>query len=111
MNVTRSLETPDPGKAPAMPRLERVISQNRLCVNGLLIFISAAVLASYYLPLFFRPDVYTDDMCEHIVWYSSASNPALFQNDIIKTYFTSMAPLGYRFLFETACIWIDPRVF
>lgn len=111
MNPTNSPVTPGTAEGLSLPGLERLIIRNQRYVNCLLVFLAAVVLASYYLPLFFTPNTYTDDMCEHVVWYYSAGNPELFKNDIMKTYFTSMTPVGYKMLFDSVCRFIDPRIF
>ncbi len=94
-----------------MPWLERVIRKHSVYVHSLLGLLAFATLVCYYVPPLVRADVYSNDMQEHISWYYAAGNPALFQNDIIKTYYTSMAPLGYKTVFNVVCAYVDPQVF
>src|SRR5271169_110036 len=91
-----------------MPWIEGVIRQNRLYFLGLLAFLSLCTLVAYYLPPLLRADVYTNDMCDHVAWYQAAKNPALFQDDIMKTYFIAMSPLGYKAVFSTVCAYEEP---
>lgn len=93
-----------------LPWLERVIRQNNFYVHALLGLLSVCTLIAYYLPPLARPDVYTNDMDEHVAWYQAARNPALFHDDLIKDYFTSMSPLGYKAVFNTACAYFDARL-
>src|SRR5271168_4163765 len=85
------------------PYLEQVIRQNNLYVHALLWVLAICTLIAYYLPPLVRADVYTNDMDEHVAWYQAARNPALFHDDVMKDYFTSMCPLGYKTFFNTAC--------
>ncbi len=105
-----SAAAPDFATGARLPWFEAKLRQNRFYVIGLLICLATATLVIYYLPPLARADMYTDDMCEHVSWYYSAANPALFQNDLVKDYFTAMSPMGYRALFSTVCVYVDPRV-
>jgi hypothetical protein len=97
------------GVSSGTPWFEGVIRQNRFYFLGLLAFLSLCTLVAYYLPPLLRADVYTNDMCEHVAWYQAAKNPALFQYDIMKTYFIAMSPLGYKAVFSTVCAYVDPQ--
>jgi hypothetical protein len=89
---------------------ERAIQQHYWYFHAFLAFLCLAVLVVYYVPPLARNDVYSDDMREHIAWYSAAKNPALFQHDIIKTYFTAMSPLGFKALFSSICMYVSPQI-
>src|ERR1041385_8813712 len=95
--------------SPHTPWLEFIVRQNASYVLGLTGFLALAVLIAYYVPPLVRSDVYNNDMCEHISWYHAAKNPALFQDDIMKTYFMAMCPLGYKALFSVAGKCVDPQ--
>jgi hypothetical protein len=96
------------GNSP-VPWLERLIRQHNLYVHGLLGFLALCSLLAYYLPPLVRTDVYNNDMNEHVAWYHAAKNPALFHDDLMKDYFTSLCPLGYKAVFSTFCTRLDPR--
>ena len=72
-----------------------LIRAHRAAVTFAILFVAA-----YFLPSVLRPNVYTDDMSEWTSWAYSFQDPDLFHNDIIKTYWMSNFPLGYKSIFE-----------
>jgi hypothetical protein len=93
-------------------RLERWIRQNSVYVYRLVALLCLAVLIVYFLPALARSDVYTNDLRQHVAWYYSVRDTALFQDDLLKEYYAgTFTPLGYRALYTVAATLIDPQIF
>ena len=61
---------------------------------------------------FDSPYTVQDDARQHVFWLQKLNDPALFNNDLIADYFSSVAPLGYKFLYWLAnAIGIEPFLF
>ena len=53
-----------------------------------------------------------DDARQHVFWLQQLSDRHLFTNDLIADYFSSVAPLGYKFLYWLANLFgIKPFLF
>ena len=53
-----------------------------------------------------------DDARQHVFWLQQLSDRSLFPNDLIADYFSSVAPLGYKFLYGLANFFgIEPFLF
>lgn len=56
--------------------------------------------------------VVQDDARQHVFWMRRFSNASLFPNDLIADYFQSIAPLGYKAVYQIAAVvGIDPLLF
>ncbi|MEW6494864.1 MAG: hypothetical protein AB1589_20440 [Cyanobacteriota bacterium] len=61
---------------------------------------------------FRNPYIVQDDAQQHVFWMRRFLDPELFPNDLIADYFQSVAPPGYKALYQLAAvIGIDPLVF
>ncbi len=61
---------------------------------------------------FSSPYVIQDDARQHVFWMQRFLDPQLFPNDLIADYFQSIAPAGYKTIYQlAAAIGIDPMVF
>ena len=53
-----------------------------------------------------------DDARQHVFWLQRLNDPALFKNDLIANYFSSVAPAGYKFIYWLANSWgLEPFLF
>jgi hypothetical protein len=53
-----------------------------------------------------------DDARQHVFWLQRLNDAQLFPNDLIADYFSSVAPIGYKFLYQLAnIIGIQPFLF
>ena len=53
-----------------------------------------------------------DDARQHVFWLQRLNDPDLFSNDVIASYFSSVAPAGYKFIYWLANLWgIAPFTF
>ncbi|MBE9047506.1 hypothetical protein IQ255_24405 [Pleurocapsales cyanobacterium LEGE 10410] len=53
-----------------------------------------------------------DDARQHVFWLQKLNDPALFSNDLIADYFSSVAPVGYKTLYQLAnLIGLKPFLF
>jgi hypothetical protein len=66
------------------------------------------IISTYYA--FSQDYIVQDDVRQHVVWLQRFVNPPLFPNDIIADYFTSLAPVGYKFFYWTMAFGIEPIV-
>ena len=61
---------------------------------------------------FSTPLVIQDDARQHVFWMQRFLDPALFPNDLIADYFQSVAPVGYKKVYQLAnVIGINPLIF
>ena len=61
---------------------------------------------------FSSPFVIQDDARQHVFWMQRFLDPALFPNDLIADYFQSVAPVGYKKVYQLAALLgINPLVF
>ena len=73
---------------------------------GLLFSLSGLSLA------FESPYTIQDDARQHVFWLQRLNDAELFANDLIADYFSSVAPIGYKFLYWLANkIGIEPFLF
>lgn len=75
--------------------------------------IAAALLFSLSgLKLAFQPYTIQDDARQHVFWMQQFNDPNLFRQDLIADYFSSVAPWGYKFLYQLVNILgIEPFLF
>ncbi|TAD77852.1 MAG: hypothetical protein EA001_09075 [Oscillatoriales cyanobacterium] len=78
-------------------------------------WLSVAIAIGCAIPALFQafsqPYVVQDDARQHVFWMRRWLNPALFANDPIADYFQSVAPWGYRSLYQIgAWFGLDPMV-
>ncbi|WP_036485953.1 hypothetical protein [Myxosarcina sp. GI1] len=75
--------------------------------------IAAALLFSLSgLKLAFQPYTIQDDARQHVFWIQQFSDPDLFRQDLIADYFSSVAPWGYKVLYQIVNILgIKPFLF
>lgn len=53
-----------------------------------------------------------DDARQHVFWLQRLGDRELFRDDLIADYFSSVAPLGYKFVYWLGNLWgIEPLVF
>ena len=53
-----------------------------------------------------------DDARQHVFWLQKLNNPDLFTDDLIANYFSSVAPIGYKFLYWLAnSLGLEPFLF
>ena len=53
-----------------------------------------------------------DDARQHVFWLQRLNDPALFKDDLIANYFSSVAPAGYKFIYWLANSWkLEPFLF
>jgi hypothetical protein len=58
---------------------------------------------------FHAPYVLADDVRQHVFWMFRFNDPSLFPHDLIADYFQSLAPLGYRSMYEMlSAIGLNP---
>lgn len=76
------------------------------------IFVAIA-FSVFGLKLAFQsPYTIQDDARQHVFWLQQLSDRNLFTNDLIADYFSSVAPLGYKFLYWLANLFgIKPFLF
>jgi hypothetical protein len=55
------------------------------------------LISIYYA--FSRNYLVQDDARQHVVWLQKYIDPQLFPNDLIANYFTTLAPVGYKFFY------------
>ena len=57
-----------------------------------------------------HPDIVQDDVRLHVFWMARLRDPAAFPNDPIADYFESVAPFGYRTLYQLFLFvhWLEP---
>lgn len=61
---------------------------------------------------FANPFIVQDDARQHVFWMQRFLDPELFPNDLIADYFQSVAPWGYRLLYQIgAWLGIEPFTF
>ncbi len=73
--------------------------------------ITIIFLVAYFLPSLLRMDLYSNDMQQFVSWSYSYQDPELFNNhDLIKDYFTTNSPIGYKFFFRVFTTLIDPQI-
>ena len=61
---------------------------------------------------FDSPYTVQDDARQHVFWLQKLNDPALFSNDLIADYFSSVVPNGYKFLYWLAnLVGIEPFLF
>ena len=61
---------------------------------------------------FSAPFVIQDDARQHVFWMQRFLDPTLFPNDLIADYFQSVAPVGYKKVYQLATvIGINPLIF
>ncbi len=61
---------------------------------------------------FANPFIVQDDARQHVFWMQRFLDPDLFPNDLIADYFQSVAPWGYRLLYQIgAWLQIEPFTF
>ena len=61
---------------------------------------------------FSAPFVIQDDARQHVFWMQRFLDPTLFPNDLIADYFQSVAPVGYKKVYQLAALLgINPLVF
>ena len=61
---------------------------------------------------FDSPYTVQDDARQHVFWLQKLNDPALFNDDLIADYFSSVAPFGYKFLYWLAnAVGIEPFLF
>ena len=61
---------------------------------------------------FSAPLVIQDDARQHVFWMQRFLDPTLFPNDLIADYFQSVAPIGYKKVYQLAAlIGINPFIF
>lgn len=61
---------------------------------------------------FDSPYTVQDDARQHVFWLQKLNDPALFSNDLIADYFSSVVPQGYKFLYWLANLFgIEPFLF
>ena len=61
---------------------------------------------------FANPLIVQDDARQHVFWMQRFLDPGLFPNDLIADYFQSVAPWGYRLLYQMgAWLGIEPFTF
>jgi len=60
--------------------------------------------------VFFDPSAINDDVCNQIYWMARLTDPTLFPNDFIASYFTqhSLVSPALYFLYKIIVKWIDP---
>jgi hypothetical protein len=77
---------------------------------GLAAYATALVLAVYLLPAAWSPQIYTNDTREHVAWMAVYSDPELFTNDTLKSYYLdAVAPPGFKSVFWLTAGWLDPQ--
>ena len=57
---------------------------------------------------FAGPFIVQDDARQHVFWMQRFLDPELFQNDLIADYFQSVAPWGYRLLYQVGAWFSIP---
>jgi hypothetical protein len=61
---------------------------------------------------FETPYTVQDDARQHVFWLQRLNDAELFPNDLIANYFSSVAPIGYKFLYWLANLFgLDPFLF
>ena len=56
--------------------------------------------------------VVQDDARQHVFWLQRLNDPELFSNDLIANYFSSVVPIGYKFLYWLAnLLGLEPFLF
>lgn len=60
------------------------------------------LISIYYA--FSQNYIVQDDTRQHVIWLQKYIDPQLFPNDLIADYFTTLAPIGYKFFY-----WIVAR--
>ncbi|WP_019504145.1 hypothetical protein [Pleurocapsa sp. PCC 7319] len=63
------------------------------------IFVAIAFSCFGFKLAFQSPYTIQDDARQHVFWLQKFSDRYLFTNDLIADYFSSVAPLGYKFLY------------
>jgi hypothetical protein len=67
------------------------------------------IISSYYA--LSQDYIVQDDVRQHVVWLQRFVDPQLFPNDLIADYFTSLAPVGYKFFYwMMAKLGIEPVI-
>jgi hypothetical protein len=67
------------------------------------------IISIYYA--FSQDYIVQDDVRQHVVWLQRFVDPQLFPNDRIADYFTSLAPVGYKFFYwMIAKLGIEPII-
>ena len=64
------------------------------------------------LKLAFHPYTIQDDARQHVFWMQQFNDAGLFKQDLIANYFSSVAPWGYKVLYQLAnTLGIEPFIF
>lgn len=105
--------SPDPPKCAGCADAPAAGDNRRRRLAVVFVALLAVIVgARTFLPDLLRPDLYKDDACQHIWWTYRFSDPALFPNDPIVTFFSepSHAPSGWRMLYKLLVPWLDAQV-
>ncbi|PSB12384.1 hypothetical protein C7B62_01870 [Pleurocapsa sp. CCALA 161] len=66
----------------------------------------------FYYFVFNQEYIVQDDARQHVVWLQRFVDADLFRNDLIANYFSSLAPIGFKFLYLFAAkLGIEPILF
>lgn len=98
----------------APPEPDRNVPLPPGAVQGL--WLGVALFLPYAIASLLRslasPYVVQDDARQHVFWTFRFVDPGYFPGDLIADYFQSVAPLGYRLLYEgAAAAGLDPLLF
>ena len=92
-------------------RLECWIRDNYSRYTLSLGFITVAILVTYALPSLLGKEHFHRDIQQFVSWSYNYQDPELFNNyDLIKDYFASNTPLGYKFFYRVFATLIDPYI-
>ena len=95
-------------------QVKRISPRRRILRFWLLASVAVAILFSLSgLGLAFNsPYTVQDDARQHVFWLQKLNDPALFNNNLIADYFSSVVPGGYKFLYWLAnLVGIEPFLF
>ena len=95
-----------------IPNKEESLSRNTYFWLALSLFFAILYGFLSLREAFSSPFVVQDDARQHVFWMQRFLDSTLFPNDLIADYFQSVAPVGYKKVYQLAAlIGINPLVF